>query len=39
MTLRGHFIEIIFNNPDNGYTVGLFEHEDDLTMTVGFFPD
>lgn len=37
MTLRGHFVEIIFNNPDNGYTVGLFEHEADLTMTVGFF--
>ena len=38
MTLRGHFIEIIFTNPDNGYTVGLFDHGDDCTMAVGFLP-
>lgn len=38
MTLQGHFVEIIFNNPDNGYTVGLFAHEDELTMCVGYLP-
>ena len=38
MTLRGHFEDIIFNNPDNGYTVGLFAHQDELTMVVGYLP-
>lgn len=38
MTLRGHFVDIIFNNSDNGYTVGLFAHEDDMIMAVGYLP-
>ena len=38
MELEGEIVDIIYNNESNGYTVAVFETEDEQTTIVGYLP-
>ena len=38
MTYTGKVNEIIYSNEENGYTVLLFDADDDVFVAVGTFP-
>ena len=38
MELEGEIVDIIYNNESNGYTVAVFETEDEQTTVVGYLP-